>query len=65
MIITNIYTDAYNRMIPPEFAAARKTCGQRCVAGGACRICHRLLTLADPELLRNYKENVLDKAEEK
>lgn len=64
MIITNIYTDAYNRMIPPEFAAARKTCGQRCVAGGACRICHRLLTLADPELLRNYKENVLDKAEE-
>lgn len=65
MIITNIYTNAYNRMIPPEFAAARKNCGQRCVAGGACRICHRLLALADPELISEYKKNIEEKAEQK
>lgn len=65
MIITNISTEAYNRMIPDEFAAARKACGQRCVSGGACRICYRLLYLANPDLIKQYKEEVLDKAEEK
>lgn len=65
MIISNIKTEAYNRMIPPEFAAARRTCGQRCASGGSCRICYRLLHLADPELIKEYKEEVLDKAGEK
>ena len=65
MIITNIDTEAYNRMISEEFVAARKNCGQRCVAGGACRICYRMLNLANPELIREYKETVLDKAEQK
>ena len=65
MIITNIETDAYNRMISEHFAGARSNCGQRCMAGGACRICHRLLHLADPDLIRQYKEEVIDKAEEK
>jgi hypothetical protein len=52
-------------MIPPEFAAVRRPCGQRCASGGGCRICYRLLHLADPELIKQYKEEVLDKAEEK
>ena len=65
MIITNIQTEAYNRMIPPEFVETRKKCGQRCAAEGPCHICHRLLHLADPDLLRQYKEEVLDKAGEK
>lgn len=62
MIISNINTEAYNRMIPEEFAASRKNCGQRCAAGGPCRICHRLLHLADPDLIKEYKETVIDKA---
>ena len=56
MLISNITTDSYNRMIPPEFALARRTCGQRCISGGACRICYRYLKLADPDLIRGYAE---------
>lgn len=63
MIISNINTEAYNRMIPPQFAEARKTCRQRCVAGDACRICYHLLHLADPELLKPYKEKLEEKAD--
>jgi hypothetical protein len=62
MIISNIQTDAYNRMILPEFAEARKTCRQRCASGGACRICHRLLHLAQPDLIQEYINR--DKEEE-
>lgn len=67
MIITNIETEAYNRMIPEEFAAARKNCGQRCASGGTCRICYRLLHLADPELIKDYQKTIEEKkkAEEK
>ena len=65
MIITNIVTPAYNRMIPEEFATTRKNCGQRCASGGACRICYRLLSLAIPDLILDYRNNVLQKAEEK
>lgn len=65
MIITNINTEAYNRMIPEDFAAVRRTCGQRCASGSGCRICHRMLHLANPDLIRQYKEEVLDKAGEK
>lgn len=56
MIITNIETDAYNRMILEDFTSARKNCGQRCVSGGACHICERVLYLANPELIKNYIE---------
>jgi hypothetical protein len=60
MIIRHIDTDAYNRMILPEFAIARKNCGQRCASGDNCRICYRLLKLANPSLIKEYKETVLD-----
>ena len=65
MIITNIVTPAYNRMIPEEFATTRKNCGQRCASGGACRICYRLLALAIPDLIREYQEAIKEKAEDK
>jgi len=58
MIISNIKTDAYNRMIFDEFADTRKHCGQRCVAGSPCRICNRILFLADPTLIKDYKESL-------
>lgn len=65
MIISNITTDAYNRMILPEFAEHRKNCEQRCMSNGACRICYRTLNLANPELVKEYKETVIDKAGDK
>jgi hypothetical protein len=65
MIISNINTEAYNRMIPTQFVESRKKCGQRCKSYSSCRICERLLYLANPNLLKNYKEEVLDKAGEK
>ena len=57
MLITNISAPGkYNRMLPPEFTQHRLNCGQRCKSGGACRLCHRYVRLADPELIRNYME---------
>ena len=56
MIITNINTEAVNRMIPSDFTETRLRCGQRCTTGGACRKCYRHLHLADPELITNYLE---------
>lgn len=57
MIISNIYTDAYNRMLPKDFTQHRLTCGQRCVSGGACQLCSRYLKLANPDLIRSYAES--------
>ena len=65
MLISNIRTDAYNRMIPEEFAQTRRYCGQRCAAGGHCRICHRLLYLADPKVIQPYKDYLDEKRKER
>lgn len=57
MIITNLNYPGVNRMIPHDLAAKKMTCGQRCLTGSHCRLCYRYLELANPELLRQYKEN--------
>lgn len=54
MIIKNIKTEAYNRMILEEFAVARKNCGQQCMAGAECKICYRILNLAQPDKIKEY-----------
>lgn len=54
MIIQNIQTEAYNRMILEEFAIARKNCGQQCMAGAECKICYRILNLAQPDKIKEY-----------
>ena len=41
----------------------RKTCRQRCISGDACRSCYHLLHLADPELLKPYKEQLEENAD--
>lgn len=57
MIIADVgETTAVNRMIPPDFAERRMTCGQRCKRGNSCSICYRYFRLANPELLREYAE---------
>ena len=55
-IITNLGEDCTNRMLPPEFTSARMNCGLRCTAFGACRLCYHYFTLADPDLLKKFKE---------
>ena len=39
LLITNLNYDVDNRAIPEEVGEARITCGQRCMAGGQCRLC--------------------------
>ena len=60
MLISNIKTNAVNRMIPPNFAERRIACKQRCEGKGNCQYCHIVLNLANPELIKDYKEQVLD-----
>lgn len=54
MIIDNLNFTATNRMIPGSLAVTRSQCGQRCLSGGACQLCKRILTVANPELVRGY-----------
>lgn len=58
MLISNIEApEAYNRMLPPEFTSTRLNCRQRCASGGACRICYRYMSLADPDKIKAYAEH--------
>lgn len=54
MIITNLDAPGTNRMISSDVSSARLFCGQKCAAGGACKLCFRALSLADPEKVRGY-----------
>ena len=56
MIISNLNYPGLNRMILPEVTDSRLNCGQRCVQGGACRICYRALDLANRDKIRAYVE---------
>ena len=56
LLISNLGASPTNRMLPPELGKARLNCGQRCAAKGACRICYRYFTLADPALIKGYLE---------
>lgn len=60
MLISNIHTDALNRMIPTNFAERRIKCKQRCQGDGACQFCYLTLKLANYDLIKDYKEKVLD-----
>ena len=58
LIIPDLNYPCTNRMIPPTLAQKRLNCGQRCKSGGACKLCYRLMTLAQPDLLRPLKEQI-------
>lgn len=60
-IITGLNHLGVNRMIDPEMSQKRITCGQRCKEFSACKICYRMLDMADPNLLQEYQEKVLQK----
>lgn len=54
LLVRDLNHPATNRMIPPDLAKIRMSCGHRCAAGNSCRICYRMLNLADPDKLKNY-----------
>ena len=56
MIVQDLNYPCTNRMIPPTLAQTRLNCSQRCQEGGQCRICYRMMDLADPNKIRNYLE---------
>ena len=55
-VVQDLEYPCTNRMIPPTLAEKRLNCGQRCKAGGACKLCYRMMDLANPDLLRPYLE---------
>lgn len=62
-IIINLNYNGNNRMIISDEIKKRLNCGQRCERG-KCHTCERVFDLANPDMIREYKEKVLDKAEE-
>lgn len=54
LLITNFNHPGVNRMIGSEYSSRRLDCGQRCQEGNGCQICYRLLTLANPKLIKDY-----------
>lgn len=59
MLITNYTFGGVNRMLPPEFGEKRMTCRHRCQQN-KCNYCYWVAKLADPEKLKEYKEQIID-----
>lgn len=58
LIIPDINYAATNRMLSSDLTEKRLNCRQVCKSGKHCHICYRFLDLADPELIRDYKESI-------
>lgn len=56
LIIQDINYLGVNRMLPPDMTTRRLNCGQRCMENGRCRLCWRMMDLANPDLLRDYQK---------
>lgn len=56
LIVQDINYLGTNRMIPPDLVEKRLNCGQKCMENGNCRLCWRILDLANPDLLRDYQK---------
>lgn len=56
LIVQDINYLGTNRMIPPDLVEKRLNCGQKCMENGNCRLCWRVLDLANPDLLRDYQK---------
>lgn len=55
-IITNLNYPGTNRLIPPGRLAQRRiSCGLLCQKRPACQYCYRVLDLAQPNIIREYK----------
>ena len=56
LIIQDLNHLGVNRMIPSTLTEHRLNCAQKCQENGNCRLCWRMLSLANPDLLRDYQK---------
>lgn len=57
MLITNFnLKDPLNRLLSSDFTKKRLNCGQKCEREQRCKICYRLMDLADPEKIKQYRD---------
>jgi hypothetical protein len=54
LLVTNLNHTGTNRMISSDASQSRMTCGQRCQEGNGCRLCYRMLDVANPGMVRDY-----------
>jgi hypothetical protein len=54
LLITNLNHTGTNRMIRSDASQQRISCGQRCQEGNGCRLCYRMLDVANPGMVRDY-----------
>lgn len=57
LLVQDLNYPCTNRMVPPDLAQVRLSCGQRCEENGICHLCQRTFDLADPEKIRAYLNN--------
>lgn len=65
-LIKHLYTKAQGRLVDPdEFYPHRIQCGRTCISNNlkGCHLCWNIMDLADYDLLKNYKDNVLNNDE--
>jgi len=62
-LITNFNHIGSNRMINSDFSLRRINCGQRCLEGGGCHLCYRVLDLANPDKIKEYAEAIKKQTE--
>ena len=52
LIIQDLNHPGVNRMIPSSLTEKRLNCGQRCQENGNCKLCWRVLNLANPDFIK-------------
>lgn len=57
-LITNLSYNATNRMILPDFGKVRMFCGQKCTMGINCTVCKRIMNLANPNKIEEFKKSI-------
>ena len=60
LLVKDLNYLATNRMIPPTLAETRISCGQKCKMNGKCKLCYRILDLANPDKIRHYLNDFHD-----
>lgn len=56
LIVEDLNYLGNNRLIGDQYITRRLTCGQSCQQNGRCRLCYTLLDLANPQKLREYRD---------
>lgn len=56
LLITNLNHMGVNRLINPEDSQHRISCRQDCQENHICHICYRMLSIANPDLIKSYME---------